>query len=100
MIIKICDGCPKTSDDFTSLGSFSNHLKSHNNEVSCDQCGKALKNSRVLTDAYKMLKVEQMGESLHKTFNELERRFSNQFDKAQQYYLMLREYENSLYVHI
>ena len=50
--------------------------------------------------AYKMLKVEQMGESLHKTFNELERRFSNQFDKAQQYYLMLREYENSLYVHI
>ena len=47
-----------------------------------------------------MLKVEQMGESLHKTFNELERRFSNQFDKAQQYYLMLREYENSLYVHI
>ena len=31
---------------------------------------------------------------------QLERRFANQFNKAQQYYLMLREYENSLYVHI
>ena len=50
--------------------------------------------------AYKMFKVEQMGESIHKTFNELERRFANQFNKSQQYYLMLREYENLLYVHI
>ena len=47
---------------------------------------------------YKMLKIEQAGEVLHKTLNGLELQFGNEKDKAKRYFQMLRELENSYYI--
>ena len=45
---------------------------------------------------YKFLKIEQKAENLHCVFNNLERRFLYQKNKAKRYFLMLKEYENML----
>ena len=45
---------------------------------------------------YKFLKIEQKAENLHCVFNNLERRFLYQKNKAKKYFLMLKEYENML----
>ena len=47
---------------------------------------------------YKMLKIEQAGEVLHKTLNALDLQFGNEKDKSKRYFQMLRELENSYYV--
>ena len=45
---------------------------------------------------YKFLKIEQKAENLHCVFNNIERRFLYQKNKAKRYFLMLKEYENML----
>ena len=45
---------------------------------------------------YKFLKIEQKAENLHCVFNNLERRFLYQKNKAKRYFLMLKEYKNML----
>ena len=45
---------------------------------------------------YKFLKIEQKAENLHCVFNNLERRFLYQKNKAKRYFLMLKEYDNML----
>ena len=45
---------------------------------------------------YKFLKIEQKSENLHCKFNQLERKFLHFKNKAERYFLMLQEYENSL----
>ena len=47
---------------------------------------------------YKMLKIEQMGESLHQKLNVLETRYANIRPKSKHYFLMLQELENSYYI--
>ena len=47
---------------------------------------------------YKMLKIEQAGEVLHKTLNGLDKQFGNDKDKCKRYFQMLRELENSYYI--
>ena len=47
---------------------------------------------------YKMLKIEQMGESLHQKLNTLETRYANVRPKSKRYFLMLQELENSYYI--
>ena len=47
---------------------------------------------------YKMLKIEQMGESLHQKLNTLETRYANVWPKSKRYFLMLEELENSYYI--
>ena len=46
---------------------------------------------------YKMLKIEQAGEVLHKTLNALDLQFGNEKDKSKRYFQMLRELENLYY---
>ena len=46
-MMKYCDRCSKTSNDFSDSQGFRRHIKSHGGEVSCDQCDKILKNERV-----------------------------------------------------
>ena len=41
---------------------------------------------------YKMLKIEQAGEVLHKTLNGLDLQFGNEKDKSKRYFKMLRYY--------
>ena len=45
---------------------------------------------------YKFLKIEQKAENLHCVFNNIERHFLYQKNKAKRYFLMLKEYENML----
>ena len=52
-LIKKCDKCTKTSQDFKYLQGFYTHMKSHEEEVNCDICGNTLKNDRVLKDHIK-----------------------------------------------
>ena len=47
---------------------------------------------------YKMLKIEQMGESLHQKLNTLEKRYANIWPKSKRYFLMIEELENSYYI--
>ncbi len=47
---------------------------------------------------YKMLKIEQAGEVLHKKLNDLDTQFNNEKDLSQRYFKMLRELENKYYV--
>ena len=48
--IKNCDKCDKTSQDFKYSQGFYTHMKSHEEEVTCELCGKTLKNDKVLKD--------------------------------------------------
>ena len=45
-------------------------------------------------DYYKYLKMEQDGESLHHQLNELEKQYGCVKNKAEMYYLMIKELEN------
>ena len=45
---------------------------------------------------YKMLKLEQAGEKLHSTLNELERLLCRIKNKETRYWILLKEYENLL----
>ena len=45
--MKYCDNCSKNSNDFSDMQGFRRHVKSHGGEVTCDHCGKNLKNERV-----------------------------------------------------
>ena len=47
---------------------------------------------------YKMLKIEQAGEVLHKTLNQLDLQFGNEKNVSKKFFKMLRELENSYYV--
>ena len=47
---------------------------------------------------YKILKIEQMGESLHQKLNTLETRYANVWPKSKRYFLMVEELETSYYV--
>ena len=47
---------------------------------------------------YKMLKIEQIGESLHQKLNTLETRYASVMPRSKRYFLMLEELENSYYV--
>ena len=53
---------------------------------------------REQASVYKMLKIEQAGEVLHKKLNKLDLQFGNEKDKGKRFYQMLRELENSYYV--
>ena len=44
---------------------------------------------------YKMLKVKQAWEVLHKKLNDLDTKFNNEKDLSQRYYKMLWELENN-----
>ena len=46
-MMKYCDNCSKNSNDFSDMQGFRRHVKSHGGEVTCDHCGKILKNERV-----------------------------------------------------
>ena len=48
--IKKCDSCDKTSQDFKYIQGFYTHIKSHEEDVNCEICGKTLKNDRVLKE--------------------------------------------------
>ena len=52
-MMKYCDSCSKTSNDFSDSQGFRRHLKSHGGEVSCDHCDKILKNERVAVNHLK-----------------------------------------------
>ena len=47
---------------------------------------------------YKMMKIEQQGEKIHKQLNDLDRQFGNIRNKAKRFFYMLRELENGYYV--
>ena len=47
---------------------------------------------------YKMLKIEQAGEVLHKTLNKYDLQFANEKNISKKYFRMLRELENSYYI--
>ena len=47
---------------------------------------------------YKILKIEQMGESLHQKPNTLETRYANVWPKSKRYFMMVEELETSYYV--
>ena len=47
---------------------------------------------------YKMMKIEQQGEKIHKQLNDLDRQFGNIKNKAKRFFYMLRELENGYYV--
>ena len=47
---------------------------------------------------YKMMKIEQQGEKIHKQLNDLDRQFGNIKNKAKSFFYMLRELENGYYV--
>ena len=44
--------------------------------------------------------LEQEGEQLHKTLNELETQFRNVRDKSEQYFLMKKEYTNRININV
>ena len=47
---------------------------------------------------HKILKLEQEGEHLHQLLNALETRYKSVYNKSERYFLMLKEYENKMYV--
>ena len=47
---------------------------------------------------YKMMKIEQKGEQIHKQLNDLDSQFSNIKNKSKRFFYMLRELENKYYV--
>ena len=47
---------------------------------------------------YKVSKVEQMGEKLHKDFNDLENQYRNIIDKPKKSYLKFKRYEMNQFV--
>ena len=47
---------------------------------------------------YKMMKIEQQGEKLHKQLNDKDKQFANIKNKSQRFFYMLRELENGYYV--
>ena len=47
---------------------------------------------------HKIFKLEQEGEHLHQLLNALETRYKSVYNKSERYFLMLKEYENKMYV--
>ena len=108
-----CDQC---NNGYTRIPNLNIHKKRvHDNiSYSCDECNYNTNQKRtrkmhalsivlprqIRKDGlfYKMLKIEQMGESLHQKLNTLETRYASVWPKSKRYFLMLEELENSYYV--
>ena len=59
---------------------------------------KLQKQIREQGSVYKMMKIEQQGEKLHKKLNDVDRQFGNIKNKSKIFFYMLRELENGYYV--
>ena len=57
----------------------------------------APKQIREQGSVYRMMKIEQQGEKLHKKLNDLDRQFGNIKNKSKRFFYMLRELENGYY---